>query len=142
MTKIFVDNISTYKNNDGCAFEQNFIFAMCKEVRKHDSKAFDKASDYNRTSVKFPGFTLCAGGLLNGETLDQMLDDYFQRVHSTEWAVGIDLCTGYLMNADEFRCFVCQFCRLERESSKNGGKIKIRCRKSSKRMREWLDERV
>ena len=48
----------------------------------------------------------------------------------------------YEMNLPEFKQFVYAFCHTERESEKNGGAMKIRCRKESKKMLAWLAEKV
>jgi hypothetical protein len=47
---------------------------------------------------------------------------------------------AYMMNMDEFKEFVYSFCSLGRESKKNGGACKIKCRSESKKMLQWLEE--
>ena len=47
-----------------------------------------------------------------------------------------------MMNINEFEQFVYMFGRTERESEKNGGAMKIRCRKESRKMVEWLNAHV
>ena len=43
------------------------------------------------------------------------------------------------MNAVEFREFLEVFCHMERESEKNGGGWKVRCRAESKKMLKWFE---
>ena len=71
-----------------------------------------------------------------------MVNDYFSRVHSTEFDYVARDFTVYIMNAEEFREFLMTFCYVARESYKNGGKLKVRARSESKRMVEWLNERA
>ena len=109
----------------------------------HDSKAYDKDSDVvagnMRISVKSSAFTLMAGSLCNGLTsFDAIWNLYAANVHSNTFAYVTADFTAYMMNLDEFKSFVYAFCRLERESEKNGGAYKIRCRKESKKMLAWL----
>lgn len=110
---------------------------------KHDSKAYDKDSDVvagnMRVSVKSSAFTLMSGALCNGlDTFDGIWNLYAERVHSNTFAYVTADFIAYMMNLDEFKQFVYSFCRLERESSKNGGALKIRCRKENKKMLDWL----
>lgn len=120
-------------------------YGICRT--KHDSSAYDVDSDVNfgekHISVKAEKFTLMSGKLCNGEeTFDGIWALYESKVHSNTFAyVTKDGCV-YEMNIHEFKEFVYEFCRLERESSKNGGYMKIRCRCESKYMIEWLQEKV
>ena len=43
------------------------------------------------------------------------------------------------MNKEEFKRFVYAFCKTERESSKNGGAMKIRCKEETRKMVEWFE---
>ena len=47
-----------------------------------------------------------------------------------------------MMNIDEFESFVYMFGYMAKESDKNGGGWKIRCKHESKKMVRWLSERV
>lgn len=122
-------------------------WALCAEYgikrAKHDSSAYDRDSDVNagevRISVKTSAFTLMAGSLCEGlEDFDSIWNLYERRVHSNMFAyVTLDgYC--YMMDIAEFKSFVYQFCKTERESAKNGGAVKIRCRKESGKMLAWL----
>lgn len=122
-------------------------WALCScygiERTKHDSSAYDRDSDVNagdmRISVKTSGFTLMAGSLCEGrDTFDGIWNLYADRVHSNHFAYVTADGTCYMMSLGEFKKFVYAFCRVERESEKNGGAMKIRCRKESKKMVKWL----
>lgn len=122
--------------------EQSLRYFLHGYTTAHDSRRFDEASDIDNISVKSAHFTLVQGGLLNGSELEPMVDDYFSRVHSTEFAYVARDFTMYMMNAKKFREFLMAFCTVERDSYKNGGKLKVRARSESKRMVEWLNERA
>lgn len=110
---------------------------------KHDSKAYDRDSDFNigdrHISVKSARFTLMSGCLCEGlDTFDGIWSLYAERVHSNLFVYVTRDFMVYEMNLDEFKQFVYMFCGLERESEKNGGGIKIRARSESKKMLDWL----
>lgn len=129
-------------HNAGINAEQSLRYFLHGYTTAHDSRRFDEASDIDNISVKSARFTLVQGGLLNGSELEPMVDDYFSRVHSTEFAYVARDFTVYMMNAEEFREFLMTFGTVERDSYKNGGKLKVRARSESKRMVEWLNERA
>lgn len=129
-------------HNAGINAEQSLRYFLHGYTTAHDSRRFDEASDIDNISVKSAHFTLVQGGLLNGSELEPMVDDYFSRVHSTEFAYVARDFTVYMMNAKEFREFLMAFCTVERDSYKNGGKLKVRARSESKKMVEWLNERA
>lgn len=114
---------------------------------KHDSKAYDKDSDVvageMRVSVKSSAFTLMSGNLCGGlDTFDAIWNLYAANVHSNTFAYVTADFIAYMMNLAEFKQFVYTFCHLERESEKNGGALKIRCRKESRKMLAWLSEKA
>lgn len=129
-------------HNTGINAEQSLRYFLHGYTTAHDSRRFDEASDIDNISVKSAHFTLVQGGLLNGSELEPMIDDYFSRVHSTEFAYVARDFTVYMMNAKEFREFLMAFCAVERDSYKNGGKLKVRARSESKKMINWLKERA
>lgn len=128
--------------NWGNHCEQVLTFTLTGEMRKHDHVSFDKDSDIPEfdMSVKSDGFTLASAKVNHGETFDEKLDDYKMRVHSTKFAYVTLEMIAYVMNLDEFEIFIRLFCYLDKESSKNGGGCKIKCRHETKKMRAWLAE--
>ena len=133
--------IDNYANlNYGMYAEQNLVYHFTGEVRKHDCVPFDKDSDLPEMnmSIKSNGFSLASGKSNRGNTLEEKLDDFFARVHSTQFAYVTLTHEVFIMNADEFRSFLNTFGTLTYESEKNGGYPKVRARKESKKMIEWL----
>jgi hypothetical protein len=110
----------------------------------HDSKPYYCASDLEigelKISIKASGFSLMTSALCEGlETFDEIWALYESKVHSNVFAYITEDFTCYLMNLAEFKKFVYAFGYLDRDSKKNGGKCKIRGRKETKKMREWLE---
>ena len=142
MTSYFAPINSSIKNN-GIACE----WAVCAhygiERSTHDNSSYDKNSDLNvgdkHISIKSNGFTLMSGSLCEGLTdFDEIWNLYESKTHSNTFAYMTSDSTVYEMNLIEFKSFVYNFCGLEKESEKNGGALKIRCRKESKKMTQWL----
>lgn len=133
--------------NAGIAVEWGLCRVFGIERKAHDHSDYKSDSDINygdmHISVKASGFTLMSGSLCEGKTsFDDIWALYSENVHSNTFAYGTKDGKAYLMNLDEFKTFVYEFCGTEKESEKNGGMMKIRCRKESKKMLKWLEERV
>lgn len=129
--------------NNGDRREWAVCAHMGVERHKHDAGAYDRDSDViagdMRISVKSSGFTLMSGSLCGGrDSFDAIWAYYKATTHSNVFAYVDQSFNLYLMNMAEFEKFVYAFCYTERESSKNGGAMKIRCRKESQKMRDWL----
>lgn len=134
-------------NNAGIAREWSLCLYFGIRRVAHDSVAYDKGSDIvaqgMNISVKASGFTLMNGSLCEGiEDFEGIWNLYADRTHSDHFAYMTADFTCYMMNLQEFGEFVHQFARLERDSEKNGGAMKIRCRKESGKMLNWLEERA
>ena len=120
------------------------ICADCGISRtKHDSADYRTASDISvgnrHISVKSSGATLMNGTMCEGQTtFDGIWNVYARNTHSNEWAYVTADFTAYYMDKGEFEAFLRQFARVERDSEKNGGQMKIRLRKESKKMLGWL----
>lgn len=121
---------------------------LCGESgHKFDHVPYDRGSDVNaghrHISVKSSGFTLMSGNLCEGRTsFDGIWNLYELKVASNEWAYITKDGRAFEMNLGEFKQFVYEFCTVEKESAKNGGASKIRCRKESKKMLRWLEARA
>ena len=143
---IVTDSIGStmYPHNWGCAAQVNYDNLKTGKVRRHDHVPFDKDSDIPEigASVKSSAFTLASANVLNGDTFAAQWADYKSRVHSHLFVYISKAGVAYEMNIDEFELFVFTFCSFERESEKNGGGLKIRCRKESGKMLKWLEERI
>lgn len=140
-----IAQVSTKKNHgDRC--EENFDYMLNGKISGKDSVAYDKGSDVEHAgvgySVKSDHFTLASAKLIEGDDMSAKLDFYFARVHSTKVVYVSRENNAYIMDMVEFREFLEVFGTLERESEKNGGGIKVRCRAESKKMIQWLEVRV
>lgn len=145
MTSAILEPIAA--KNAGDAREWAFCRACGVERTAHDSLAYDKASDCEANghgySLKASAFTLMSGALCEGlQTLDEIWALYAERVHSDRFVYVTCDWVAYIMDINEFGEFVKTFAHCERESSKNGGAVKVRCRKESSKMVAWLMERV
>lgn len=117
------------------------------ERTSHDHTAYDKDSDLTvgdmRFSIKASGFSLISARLCKGcVTFDDIWNLYEHNVHSNLFVYITKDYIAYIMNLDEFKTFIYSFCYLDRESKKNGGGIKIKCRAESKKMLRWFEEKA
>jgi hypothetical protein len=134
-------------DNNGTEKEHNFCYYHNVDRVKHDSVPYDKGSDLDigdlHISIKSSRFTLMSGSLCKGcTTFDEIWAVYARNVHSNTFVYITNDYIVYMMNLAEFKQFVYEFCGLERESQKNGGYLKIKCRTESKKMLNWLRERA
>lgn len=133
--------------NAGDAREWAYCAYAGVERKKHDAGAYDRDSDVNvgdrHISIKASKFSLMSGSLCEGLTdFDSIWNLYASKVHSNTFVyIDVDY-TAYEMTLVEFKAFVYAFCKTERESMKNGGATKIRCKAESKKMIEWLQARA
>ena len=143
-TANLIDFVPATTSNAGDARE----WAVCgwKGVSrsKHDSTAYDRSSDVNvgseHISVKSSKFTLMSGTLCRGlDSFDAIWNLYAENAHSNRWVYVTADYTAYEMDKNEFQQFVYQFCGLEKDSVKNGGNWKIRCKAESKKMLKYLE---
>ena len=143
MTTIQTKNISTY-TNAGARAEQNLIYTICGQIRAHDSVPFDKGSDYPEwhMSIKSSRFTLASGHMMKSTTFSGQIEEYFKRTASKVWAYVTEQGTAYIMNETEFRTFLYTFGKFEQDSTRNGGKYKVRFPRETKAMLAWLAMRA
>lgn len=144
-------SIANYKpadvRNAGIAREWADCASLGIERSAHDSTDYRSASDImlneRHISVKASGFTLMSGTMCEGEeSFEGIWNVYKRNTHSNEWHYVTESYVVYAMNLGEFESFIRAFGRTERESEKNGGQMKIRLRKESKKMLEWLARRA
>lgn len=137
MKKIILAKVSTAKKQADRK-EDDFRFAMtgiC--TNKHDSLRFNAASDVFDYSIKTSHASLPS--TLQGETIAEKLADMFNRDHANKWVYISNSNVAYIMNKVEFTAFVNEFGRLEKDSQKNGGQMKVRILRESGRMLAWLN---
>lgn len=144
MTTLTVTDIACTSSNRGIHCEQALAFTLTGEIRKHDHVPFHMGSDIPEfnMSVKSSGFTLASGKINMGETFDEKLADFFGRVHSDKFAYVTVSMVAYIMDRNEFEQFLRTFGYMDRDSQKNGGLLKVKCRKESKKMLKWFEARV
>ena len=143
METITVKTISTYKNG-GERAEQNLAYTLLGEVRSHNALPFDKGSDIPEyhMSVKSSHFTLVSGRLMTATTLEGQINEYMARTASKKFAYVSDENIAYMMTATEFKAFLMAFARFEKDSTKNGGCYKVRFPRETRKVLEWLAQRV
>lgn len=131
----------TYTNN-GQHLQQVVDYTLTGKIRKADNKPWQCESDIPELlmSVKSARATIASD--LIGETLADKVNDYFNRVASVNWAYITKDGTIYIMGMREFREFVMTFATLQRDSTKNGGRMKVRLPHETKKVIEWLSQRA
>lgn len=118
--------------------EDDFRFAITGEVtHKHDSVRFDQGADVLDYSIKTSHASLPS--VLKGDTIAEKLNDMYARDTANKYVYISDDNVAYIMNKCEFTAFVTEFGRLERDSQKNGGNMKVRLLRESSRMLAWLN---
>ena len=141
MTTMIIEN-KNISTNWGINCEQSLRYALHGYTTNHDNGRFDKSSDIDTISVKSSHFTLVSGGLLESDTLESMINEYFEKVHSDKFAYVSKDMKVYMMDKKEFLIFLLAFTYLENESSKNGGLVKVRARAESKKMIAFLESMI
>lgn len=137
---------SNGKNNDGDLREWACGRAFGITRNKHDSGRYDRGSDVEvgerKISVKYGGFSLMHGNLCEGQTtMEGIWSVYETHTHSNEFAYISKAFVMYLMTLAEFKEFIFTFGSIQHESTKNGGKAKIKCNGETKKRIAWLEAR-
>lgn len=137
MEKLALTRVSTARKQADRK-EDDFRYAMTGIVtHKHDSVEFSKSADVLDYSVKTSHASLPS--TLKGETIADKLNDMYKRDYANKYVYISDNNDAYIMNKREFTAFVTEFGRLERDSQKNGGGMKVRLLRESSRMLAWLN---
>lgn len=108
------------------------------ECGKDANTPYDRGSDIPeiRASVKSSRATLVNKKL--GADMAEILDTYFQNVHSDKWIWGVvieEQVITYMMTASEFRAFTETFAGVNERGV-------VRFKTTSGKMLRWLEERV
>lgn len=143
MTTIICKTINRTYANDGAHREQALAYTLTGEMRRHDKVRYNEGSDIPEfhMSVKASGFTLMSGNICKAQDFEGILAEYAENTASRQVAYVTEDMTAYVMEIPLFCEFCRAFCRLERESQKNGGRYKVRMNKESKAVLEWLAAR-
>ncbi len=130
MTTISMKTITRQYKNNGQHAEQIFRFTLTGKIEKADNKPFTVGGDCGIYQVKSARATICKG--LN-------IAEHIAKDGAEKYAyVTADFSTAYIMTASEYLEFATLFGTVTRESSKNGGAVKVRFKMESKEMRDYL----
>lgn len=143
MTITLHETFRNYKNF-GQHAEQVLTYTLTGEIRKADKVPFYMGSDIPEyeMSVKSSKFSLMSGNACICQDFDGMVEEFFSRAKSKQFAYITQDMVAYVMNVEQFRQFVYEFCGLEKESSKNGGRYKVKMRAESKKTLAWLVKNI
>jgi len=146
MVTKFCPHVTNIKNK-GIAAQADFTIACNQTYTHHDNVSFNMGSDIEymgrKISVKAYHFTLMAGTLCEGKTtLPEIWEVYAKNTHSDSFAYIMDE-IAYIMDLNEFKEFVFNFCEVEKESNhsdkRHTDSYKIRAKRCEKRMKEWFE---
>ena len=140
-SKYSIDGGNTFKNH-GEYLESVAKFHRGLEYLVNPATSYDTGSDIEEmnASVKSSNASLAC---IYGNTKEQIIEEYFENVHSTLWIFMVDVdeqIIEYHMNAEEFRKFLEEWATTAVESGTHLTKVRIK--KVSGKMLHWLEERV
>jgi hypothetical protein len=129
MTTITLNPITrTYKNN-GQHLEQTFRYNLTGKIEKADNLKATDGCDLFNYSIKSARATICKG---------TDLDKHLATDKATEFVYITESLVAYIMNKTEYKTFVSLFSTVDTESAKNGGATKLRLKRETTTMLEWL----
>ena len=135
MTKINLLEITDRRyTNNGQEAERRFRFTLTGEDCKADNLPANEGCDVADISIKSARASLCKGC----DIIAHLATDKAERFAY----VTADFISAYIMNKTEYIEFANEFAKPAKESSKNGGAMKLRLGHETRKMIEWLAERV
>lgn len=136
-TIIAADLMRAFPRNIGDRAECLYRYAVTGQLElKHDSTDGRKRGDVNGDQVKSYHASATRGGELDIKT--HVANDAATRFVY----VRQDLQTAYIMSPDEWIEFVTCWQEVGRESKGNGGKAKLRIKKETWAMVNWLNNKA
>ena len=132
MTKFFFEYLNNYRNH-GQDAEQSIRKALTGETVKADNLAHDKGADCMGYQIKSARATVCKGTDIRAYLATDM---------ATEYIYGTNDGIAYVMSRTEYIEFVEIFGTVTRESTANGGAVKIRLKSESTALLTYLKERA
>ena len=123
----------TYSNN-GQHAEQVARYTLTGVICKADNKPFNAGADCLDIQIKSARATICKG-------LD--IEKHLELDCANRYGyVTKDFSKMYLMNKAEYLEFCNLFATVTRDSTRNGGAIKLRLKDETKAMLEWLADSI
>ena len=132
MKKFTFEILNNYKNN-GQNLEQSIRKALTGKLEKADNIAYDKEADCLNYQIKSARATVCKGTDLKA---------YLALDASTAYIYATKNGIAYIMSRETYIEFCETFGTITRDSTKNGGKAKIRLGHETKALIEWLNARA
>lgn len=134
MTKftLATDFVRQYTNN-GQHAEQWVRYTLSGEYHKADNLPHDRGADHEGYQIKSARATVCKGTDIRAYLATDLATAY---IYAT--ASGI----AYVMTRTEYIAFVETFATVTRESSSNGGAVKLRLKSESTALLAYLAERA
>lgn len=118
--------------------EDAFRYALTgKCLHTHDSIPYTQGGDVLDYAVKTSHASLPSN--LLGDSISDKVDYMFANDKANKYVYISNNYIAYIMQPQQFKAFVLAFGRLERDSKKNGGNIKVRLLRESNKMLAWLN---
>ena len=130
MKKFNYKLLNNYKIH-GQNVEQSIRFRLTGKIEKADNVPHSVQGDCLNYQIKSARATVCNGTNLEG---------YLKADAATAYIYGAKNGTAYILTPDEYKAFCYKFGTVDRESTKNGGREKIRLGWESQKMIEWLEQ--
>ena len=135
MTILQLNNtLERFYTNNGQHAEQVARYTLTGEICKADNKPFTVGADCLDIQIKSARATICKGL----DLANHLRQDKAQRYGY----VVKDFSVMYIMNKAEYLEFCNLFATVTRESTRNGGAIKLRLKDETKAMLEWLADLI
>ena len=80
-----------------------------------------------------------SGNVCEAQDFEGIVEEFFRKTASRYFAYVTQDMECFVMDVQEFRNFVHQFCILSRESTSIGGRNMVQMRKESKKVLRWLE---
>jgi len=127
--------------NKGFKNEEKFSQKFKIELSDKQNLPFNEGSDTkNGISLKSNRFSVPAIATVTEKTEENkrlLIENHYQNTASRCYCITI-YGKFYFMSPNIFKEAMIKFSRLDRDSKRNGGKIKIRCG-ATKKMAKWLE---
>ena len=132
MTTFKFNYLKNYANH-GQDAEQSVRFTLTGELAKADNVRHDLGADCLNFQIKSARATVCKGTDLKA---------YLDLDASSAYIYADNEGTAWVMDRAEYTEFCTEFATETRESSKNGGAVKLRLKSESSKMMAWLMARA